>query len=490
MKAFRCLCIGLCIILLSISAYAQNDTIFLEQGGISTAGELGNNKTRVRTCLLPHQGRIKVNPRYMVMNCMGFDDNGKFVEMVPIHHRADGYIGWDSQWNVRLSFCVKADREALVTKEEYVIEDYIANSLLSTSIQSHFLSPNWVAACNQTMSDDFCATPVFRIPVIVVFTNGDVYIGCEGQYSESKHAFYVQSVSKDGGKIFKAKKSSIPLSELVYDEKHDRLFSLTTSVCYASDDHGDSWYKYSYLNLKVKEDFNHNLTSPTTGIQLKNGILVVPMRSVLKKRNADGTTSQELAKTVNFVIYSRDYGKTWEQSPFTPEELIADEVTIVEYKPNQIMLNARGGTEYYWDATANGRRVFVSSKKSKSSVAKWNIACWITEKKSDGKIWDPICNASLAKVSIQGKIIGLFCNPYTPEEYTPRRNLGLIATKDFKHWKQVGILTPKDERVFGYSAIAYRNGHIYFCYEDCKKGILFADITYLEKDILESLYTK
>lgn len=48
------------------------------------------------------------------------------------------------------------------------------------------------------------------------------------------------------------------------------------------------------------------------------------------------------------MVYSADFGKTWKVTAATPDTIIANETTIAEYAPNQIMINARGGTEVHW----------------------------------------------------------------------------------------------------------------------------------------------
>ena len=217
--------------------------------------------------------------------------------------------------------------------------------------------------------------------------------------------------------------------------------------------------------------------SPTTGIQLKNGILVVPLRFIRFKRNAKGEKTWQTEKTTDFLLYSKDYGESWQQSPMTERNLIADEVVVVEYMDNQVMMNARGGTEYFWNESNNGRRVFVPTKPSSPSIETWEIEGWKTEKKSDGVIYDPICHASLIKASVGNKNVGLFCNPDMLEgNYWPRERLCLRISYDFTHWKKLVQLTPNSYPVWGYSSMANYHENILFTYEDKEKGILFCNL--------------
>lgn len=347
----------------------------------------------------------------------------------------------------------------------------------------------WISVVNQNMSQDFENTPIFRLPVMVCCNNGDIIIGSEAKNDKDEFQFYAISLSNNSGLSFTAKRSEIAMAELVYDKINDRVFSYAINTFYASDDHGKTWYDYkSNLNIVKPDYYDIYCMSPTTGIQLKNGILVVPLRFVRFKRDSNGKKMGRIDKTTVFLLYSKDYGKTWQQTPMTPSDIIADEVAIVEYADNQVMLNARGGTEYFWEKSNNGRRVFVPQKQCKSPMSKWIIDGWKLEKKSDGKINDPICHASILNATIKNKTVGLFCNPDMPEGvYWPRTNMYLRVSRDFKHWQGVMSLTPKDYPLWGYSALASNNNRIYFAYEDKNRGILFCDLEFCKDKILKSI---
>lgn len=349
---------------------------------------------------------------------------------------------------------------------------------------------HWVTSMSQNMSADFKDTPFFRLPKMVVCNNGDIVIGCEakGSANKGRALFHAIAISTDGGNTFKARRSDVTLHELVYDGIHDRIFSYAGTTFFASDDQGRTWYDYkSKIFTKLAPGFDEISMSPTTGIQLKNGILAIPMRCIKHNTDEKGNKLSSIDRTVNFVLYSKDYGKTWKQTAYTDESIIADEVIIVEYADNQIMLNSRGGTEASWKKTNNGRRVFIPSRRSKSSIDKWEITKWKTEKKSDGKIYDPICNASIIKAKVGKKNVALFCNPDMPGEYWPRKNLRLMASKDFKHWKKVTQLTPDDYPVLGYTTMGYYEGNLYFAYEDEAKGLLFCNLNIYNNNILKAI---
>ncbi|WP_185741363.1 sialidase family protein [Prevotella heparinolytica] len=176
------------------------------------------------------------------------------------------------------------------------------------------------------------------------------------------------------------------------------------------------------------------------------------------------------------MIFSRDFGRHWVQSPCTPDDVICDEALVVEYKKNQVMINSRGGTEYWMERSNNGRRVFISSVKNRNNRNKWEIQSWTLEKKTDGILYDPICNASIIKLPNSIKRGGLFVNPYMPDEYWPRKNLLLRYSRDFKKWKNVGFLTEYGLKIKGYCALAATESTLFFAFVDNGGVIKFCEI--------------
>lgn len=337
----------------------------------------------------------------------------------------------------------------------------------------------------------------FDSPIMIVCNDdkNTIILGAEAYFENGVK--WVTAISQDGGKNFsvcinylKDKKGEpvldsdgkpivVPITELIYDRVNDRVLSLTASYCYASDDHGLTWYQRSYYRHSINrpEGYNRTAYNPTVGVQLENGILLAPMRFI----NRDAKRNMILAD-INFILYSKDYGETWIQSPTTPEGVICDESVVVEYKKNQVMINARGGTEYWMNKTNNGRRVLVPKKKCSNDMDKWEITGWKLYSGADGKLYDPICNASMVKLS--GKRKGtLFCNPYIPGDFWPRKNLLLRYTKNFRKWQNLALLSEYSEDVKGYSALASSDVGTYFAYVDRDGQILFGDITYLVKDL-------
>ena len=271
-----------------------------------------------------------------------------------------------------------------------------------------------------------------RLPNHIVTKNGTILITCDGDNEWGPDHKIILARSTNNGESWEYSVLKVYPSNncIVYDRKHNNVFVFGGKQYIKSSDEGKTWTSAKDLKLVVPEGVEGIMSSPNTGIQLSNGILVVPFRGVK-------WVNGKLTRSVNFVMYSRDFGETWEQSPSTPLDIMADELTVVEYKKNQIMLNTRGGSEQSWEKTRNGRRIFIQSIKPKNSRKRWAVADWKLEPKSDGKMWDPICNASLIKAKIAGRTVGLFCNCYMPNEYWPRKNLLLQFSKDYINWQPV-----------------------------------------------------
>lgn len=459
-----------------------NSQDILNQGGIyPDTGITNADRRRVHTDLLPEEGVLRLNNGFSVMSLFLYDDEGKYIGIGNFSTLSNGYIIWRENHKIRLSLYKTEDKESTILPSDSIFT-YVG--LGRDALNEYYKSQNYQyidVARNSIIKKgaykDFQDANVFRIPVSVICNNGDIVLGCLGMKDVSTTLYTILALSHDGGITFDFQKSNIPLNELLYDRENDRVMSITTNKCYSSDDHGKTWTTLSNYNLVIPTGYDHIETSPTNGIQLDNGVLVAPMRAVRRERDESGKKLQSIESEVNFVIYSRDFGKTWIQSDFTPSDVLLDEVNIVEYKRNKIMLNARGGTEYYWGATKNGRRVLTAKGAQNRNKDKWTISGWNIDKKRDGRIWDPICNTSISKARVNGRDIGIFCILDMPGEYTPRRNLTLKWSKDFKTWKDVGLLTEPDIKVWGYSSILVGPDKCYVIYEDEDMGLTIADLT-------------
>lgn len=269
---------------------------------------------------------------------------------------------------------------------------------------------------------------------------------------------------------------------------------------------GDNPQRYYYTIYEC--------SGPGLGIQLTNGVLAIPVCSWVRKIKAqlsDETWKGETNKqgymmkggypyrrdvdyndlslfsqtdvSINYILYSKDFGATWIKSVATPSDVYVNELSIAEVEENQIMINARGGSEAFYGFSRNGRRILIPTN-SQVGVSRKNytIDDWQLDSVSDGKLWDPLCHAAFAKIDYHGHTFWLFCNPYIngQNEYNPRSNLMLQVSSDARHWSKVGLVSPYGRHIEGYCSIQANKNKIGLVYEGDgtnDRGIYYVDLT-------------
>jgi sialidase-1 len=199
-------------------------------------------------------------------------------------------------------------------------------------------------------------------------------------------------------------------------------------------------------------------TGPGHGIQLKSGRLLVPVwLSTAKGGNAH-------KPSVVATIYSDDRGKTWRRGDIVANETDPlsnpSETIVAELTDGRVMLNIRNQSK------ANRRAVAFSP----------NGATHWTRPVFDKQLKEPICMASLCRLSIKGKGDPdrlLFANPDNllrggregaPGTMRDRKNLTVkLSYDEGKTWPVARVLEPGTS---GYSDLAVgSNGTIYCLYE-------------------------
>ena len=395
---------------------------------------------------------------------------------------------------VGLRYGAKMYSSTTVTDHALLMECHEITQKLNASLYSG-LTPNFFpvfvpgdSICNKmeingvnvtNKNRDECQ-PVFRIPIHLKTKHGTILVVCNSIFEQKGMKSYsvVIARSVNGGQTFDKRQicKGANLS-MIYDEQHDRIFFLHGLNYSVSTDDGRTWSDFMPMNIEKPKGWEKFYASPTTGIQLKNGTLAAPY--ILMNGSGKG-----ISKNANAVVYSADFGKTWKVTAVTPDTIIANETTIAEYAPNQIMINARGGTEMHWGSPNPGRRVFVPVTPSKNDRKDWHIKEWKLHE-SDKQLIEPICNASFIACKYGKHRFGLFCNPYTTGK--KRKNLMLQVSSDFTHWTKVGLLTPFNRIVYGYCSLNYQDGWLSFVYEDEECGILYADLTSFMDEILTKM---
>lgn len=383
-----------------------------------------------------------------------------------------------------------------ITKTDHalLIENHEITQRLNASLYSG-LAPNFFPvfvpgdfSCNKVEIKNVNAAdnkkgechPIFRIPIHLKTKHGTILVACNSILEQGgvKDYSVVIARSVNGGQTFEKRHlcKGTNLS-MIYDERNDRIFFLHGLAYSISTDDGQTWSDFKPMYIEKPQGWEKFYASPTTGIQLANGILAAPY--ILMNGSGKGIT-----KNANSVVYSADFGKTWQVTAETPDTIIANETTIAEYAPNQVMINARGGTEVHWGSPNLGRRIFVAASSLKSNRRDWNIKDWKLHE-SDKQLIEPICNASFIACQYGKHRFGLFCNPHTTGK--ERKNLMLQVSSDFVHWTKVGLLTPFNREVYGYCSLNYQNGQLSFVFEDKECGVLYADLTPLMDEILTKM---
>lgn len=174
-----------------------------------------------------------------------------------------------------------------------------------------------------------------RIPVHTVTNNGVILVVCDGNNNGGPSHKCLLAISSDNGLTWKHKILNISAGNngILYDKKNGVVFIFGGRQFIKSYDDGKNWSSPVEMKISRVDGYDRIYGSPTTGIQLSNGILAMPYRALSVDKN------NKVKESVNFVMYSKDGGNTWKQSPATNRGIMADEVTIAEYSPNQIMIN-------------------------------------------------------------------------------------------------------------------------------------------------------
>lgn len=192
-------------------------------------------------------------------------------------------------------------------------------------------------------------------------------------------------------------------------------------------------------------------TGPGHGIQLRNGRLLVPVWMAL------GTGGNGHHPSVNATIYSDDDGATWHRGdiavPNTAEFPDPNETTAVQLSDGRVMLNVRTEAQAH-------RRTVVTSK---DGATHWSAP------RLQEDLPDPICFASLVRLSFQGdggRDLLLFVNPDSGSK--ERVNLAVrLSYDEGGHWTVKRTIEPG---ATGYADLAVMpDGTILCLYEAVPK---------------------
>ncbi|PJG84689.1 exo-alpha-sialidase [Conservatibacter flavescens] len=193
-----------------------------------------------------------------------------------------------------------------------------------------------------------------------------------------------------------------------------------------SDDDGATWSSPQDITPQVKEEWMRFLgTGPGTGIQLKNGNLVLPVYFT----NRDNKQSAAL-------IISEDGGKTWKRGA-SPNDAYLDEIGGARYLQD----NAYELTESQVIELDNGQLKMFSRNRSGRVIISTSYDGGMTwaknERFRDSVLLDPYSQMSVIKYSkkIRGKEHVVFANPHASNRTNGMAWLGEVQDDGSIEWK-------------------------------------------------------
>ncbi|MBN2296387.1 MAG: exo-alpha-sialidase [Pirellulales bacterium] len=259
----------------------------------------------------------------------------------------------------------------------------------------------------------------YRIPSIIVTNKGSVLAFCEGRKNSRSDTGDIDMIlrrSTDGGQTFSKQ-------QIVWDDgpntcgnpcpvvdcstgtiwllmthnlgrDHERQIKARTSkgtrtvwVSKSTDD-GHTWSKPVEITSTTKKpNWTWYATGPGAGIQLRDGRLVIPCDHMVA--DSDQYNSH--------IIYSDDYGKTWQLGGTASPKV--NECEVVELADGRLMLNMRN-----YDREVHTRAIATSRDRGMT----WSKVT------HDKALIEPICQASFRRystISSGGKNRLLFSNP-------------------------------------------------------------------------------
>lgn len=265
----------------------------------------------------------------------------------------------------------------------------------------------------------------YRIPAIVVTTNGTVLAFCEGRTdgrSDTGNVDLVMKRSTDGGRNWSAQRvvwsdaentcgNPAPVVDRAtgviwllmtwnLGKDHEREIHAGTSqdsrrvyITHSADE-GTTWAAPTELTSGIKPaDWRWYATGPVNGIQLERGNhagrLVIPC-------NHSVVTGGLRAVSRAHIIYSDDHGATWQLGGVDDER--TNESTVVELSDGRLLHNMRSYREKKLRAIAT----------SSDGGLSWSGV------KDDPSLIEPVCQASMLRYSWPergGKGRVLFANP-------------------------------------------------------------------------------
>jgi len=315
----------------------------------------------------------------------------------------------------------------------------------------------------------------YRIPALVVTTNGTLLAFCEGRkYSRSDTGDIdlLLKRSTDGGHTWSPQQviwsddcntcgNPAPVVDrqtglvwllMTWNRGTNHESEITTGgskesrrvFCTHSSDDGKTWAEPSEITAAVKRpEWRWYATGPVNGIQLEHGPqagrLVVPCNHT----SAAKTNAASRAVSRSHIIYSDDHGRTWQIGGV--EEERTNESTLVELVGGRLLHNMRSYRGHQQRATA----------LSLDGGETWGRF------RDEPVLIEPVCQASLFRYSwpqADGPGQILFCNPASTNK---RQNLTVrVSSDEGESWPSGRVLWSGPA---AYSCLALRSDQTILC---------------------------
>jgi sialidase-1 len=291
------------------------------------------------------------------------------------------------------------------------------------------LTPTAMAQTNLELSAVFTERGdgyhTYRIPALIVTTNGTVLAFCEGRKNSRSDTGDIDLLVKrstDGGRNWSAQQliwsdgeNTCGNPTPVVDQTTGVIWLLATwnsgadkekeidqrasrntrrAFAFTSTDDGLTWSKPLEITASVKKPaWGWYATGPGNGIQLTRG--EHRGRLIIPANHSERPSNSTNAITRSHVFYSDDHGKTWRLGGIEEEQ--TNESTLAELSDGTLLHNMRS---YHKE----NRRAVATSK---DGGATWSPV------KLDEALIEPVCQASLLRGTWaeSGKNRLLFSNP-------------------------------------------------------------------------------
>jgi len=315
------------------------------------------------------------------------------------------------------------------------------------------------------------AYPRYRIPSLILAPDGSLLAVCEGRKNGGGLTGNIDIVARrslDHGKTWQPLEVLLDHGAetlgnpcMLIDRTNKRLWMAftrspgeyteaqivkgespeSTRVFVASsDDNGRTWKTPNDITKFVKKStWNGYGTGPGTGIQLKNGRLLIPAYHV---ESADQTYRSH-------SIYSDDHGKSWKLGATVGDN--TSEAHIVERTDGSLVMDTRtvvGREKRTWATSTDGGETWSDPMFNES-------------------LFDPHCEACMIRVprKISGKTQWLFSNPVGPK----RHNLTIHHSEDEGRTWKTGLLIQEGDSQYSSLAVL-PNGRIGCLYDRWTEG--------------------